>query len=88
MLVDVHSPLDRLMAHNPANRTLERTYFRLLRVTRGRLEQRGLSQLNVRLRKPVLSELLKEKEPPRNVQLLVVSVPKQLDDLTPVEERR
>ena len=55
---------------------------------RDRLEQRGLSQLDVGLRKPVLRELLREKEPPRNVQLLVVSVPRQLNDLTPIEERR
>jgi hypothetical protein len=27
-------------------------------------------------------------EPPRNVQLLIVGVPRQLNDLTPIEERR
>jgi hypothetical protein len=53
-----------------------------------RLEQRGLSQLNVCLRKPVLRELLREEESPRNVKLLVVRVPRQLNDLTPIEERR
>ena len=88
MFVDVPSPLDCFKAYNSADRTLERTYSRLLRVMRDSLEQRGLSQLNVGFRKPVLRELLGKKEPPRNVQLLVVSVPKQLDDLTPVEERR
>ena len=34
---------------------------------RDRLEQRGLGQLNVGLRKPVPRELLREKEPPRDV---------------------
>ena len=76
MFVDVPSPLDRLIAHNSANRTLEGTYSRLLRVMRDRLEQRGLSQLDVGLRKPVLCELLREKEPPRNVWLLVMCIPR------------
>ena len=51
------------------------------------LEQRGLSQLNVGLHKPVLCKLLWEKEPLCNVQLLIVGVPRQLNDLTPIEEQ-
>lgn len=67
MFVDVRGPLDRLVAYNSADRTLERTYSRFLRVVRDGLEQRGLSQFNVCLRKPVLRDLLREKKPPRNV---------------------
>ena len=51
------------------------------------LEQCRLSQLNVGLRKPVLCKLLWEKEPPRNVQLLIMGVPRQLNDLTPIKEQ-
>ena len=58
-----------------------------MHVMRDSLEQRWLSQLNAGLRKPVLCKLLQEKEPPRNVQLLIMGVLRQSNDLTPIGER-
>ena len=42
----------------------------------------------MRRRQPILHELLRKEEPPRDVQLLIVRVARELDHFTSIEERR
>jgi len=40
----------------------------------------------MRRRQPILHELLRKEEPPRDVQLLIVRVARELDHFTSIEE--
>jgi hypothetical protein len=55
---------------------------------RDHAEERRLSQLNMCFGQAVLRELLRKEEAPRNVQLFIVRVARELYHLAPIEKWR